>query len=310
VTNETASTPDAVKGEVRLRSWERVAHGLYAMKTGRLLADELRAWSLALPSSAAFTHLTAAEFRGWWLPATLPHPLFVSLPLDDQRRRPGLFACRHPKPGPYDVLGGLRIASAAEILLACARDLGVLDLVIMGDSALRLGHCTVADLELTAAKRRRGAPLLREVIPLLDARSESPWESVMRVLHQAASIPVVPQREISSASGAFVARGDLWLVGTRRIHEYDGAGHRDAEVHRRDLDRDRRLVRAGWQRMGFTSGDLLSHGPSIIADVDQLLGRTWDSRRLLAWTELIDSSLFGRTGRARALAHWQRASAS
>ena len=34
--------------------------------------------------------------------------------------------------------------------------------------------------------------------PLLDARSESAWESIMRVLHQAAEISVTPQQEIST----------------------------------------------------------------------------------------------------------------
>jgi hypothetical protein len=43
-------------------------------------------------------------------------------------------------------LGGLRVTSGAETLLAAARDLGLLDLVIMGDSALRLEHCTTAEL--------------------------------------------------------------------------------------------------------------------------------------------------------------------
>jgi hypothetical protein len=66
-----------------------------------------------------------------------------------------------------------------------------------------------------AAQRRRGTPMLRQVIGLLDKRSESPWESVMRVLHRAADIPVEPQREILDQWGRFVARGDLWIVGTK-----------------------------------------------------------------------------------------------
>jgi hypothetical protein len=46
------------------------------------------------------------------------------------------------------------------------------------------------------------------------------------VLHRAAGIEVEPQKEIFDQWGRFVARADLWLVGTRRIHEYDGDGHR------------------------------------------------------------------------------------
>ncbi len=297
--------PRALVGTVRRRGWEKLSRGLYAV-SDRTFAEELRAWTLVLPATAAFTHLTAAEFRGWWLPAAIPHPVFVATPVLDQRRRPGLFACRHPQPGPHDVLDGLRITTPAETILACARDLGVLDLVIMGDSALRLEDCTIADLLLMAGRRRRGAPLLRQVIPLLDARSESPWESVMRVLHRAAEIDVTPQRVVLDQRGRFVARGDLWLVGTKRIQEYDGAVHRLGEIHQEDLQRERRLTRAGWVRYGYTSGDLLNGGESIIADVDRLLGRQWDSRRLFAWNELVAGSLFGRQGRARAYRHWQR----
>jgi hypothetical protein len=99
-------------------------------------------------------------------------------------RRPGLLVCRHTQPFPMNLVNGLRVATAAETILAAARDLGVLDLVILGDSALRLRQCTLTDLEITARQRRRGAPLLRQVIPLLDAQSESAWESIMRVLHR------------------------------------------------------------------------------------------------------------------------------
>ena len=187
------------------------------------------------------------------------------------------------------------------------QDLGLLDLVILGDSALRCGHCTLHDLRATAAQRRRGAPRLRTVLPLLDARSESPWESVMRVLHLAAEINVEPQKKIYDRHGHFVARADLWLVGTRRIHEYDGGIHRDRLVHRSDLARDRRLVEIDWQRMGFTSTQILHEGASIIASADRLLGRRWDPRRLARWEALLEDSLFRPAGRARARRHWERA---
>ena len=292
-------------GRVRLQDWQRITRGGHAVRD-RNVVDELRAWSVALPPTAAFTHLTAAEYLGWWLPAQIDHPVFLACGLGDNPRRPGLFACRHPEPGPHRLVDGLRITTPGETLLACARDLGVLDLAIMADSALSLGHCTLTDLALAAGRRRRGAPLLRQVIPLLDRRSESAWESVMRVLHQAAEIPVVAQRKLYDDNGLFVARADLWVVGTRRIHEYDGAVHRLTEVHQSDLQRERRLTRAGWVRYGFTSSDLLDNGADIIADADRLLGRSWDSRRLSAWNDLVVNSLYGRPGRARARRAWGR----
>src|SRR5215211_1852069 len=86
-----------------------------------------------------------------------------------QERAPPLappqLVCRHTRPFPVNLVSGLRVTTAAETILAAARDLGVLDLVILGDSALRLRHCTLTDLEIAARQRRRSAPLLRQVNP-------------------------------------------------------------------------------------------------------------------------------------------------
>src|SRR5215207_11079236 len=222
------------RGTARSRRWRRVSRGLYVPRADSPTpAAELVAWRLILPPSAVFTCLTAAELRGWWLPATVEHPVFVAVPRSDPHpQRPGLLVTRHPRAIPAEEIDGLPVASAAQTLLATARYLSVLDLVILGDSALRLKTCTVEELIKAATQRRRGAPLLRTVIPLLDGRSESPWESVLRILHRTAGIDVEPQKEIYDDCGRFVARADLWLVGTRRIHEYDGEVHRDRAVHR------------------------------------------------------------------------------
>jgi hypothetical protein len=129
----------------------------------------------------------------------------------------------------------------------------------------------------------------------------------MRVLHVAAEIPVDPQFEIFDQWGRFVARGDLRIDGTQRIHEYDGEKHREPEVQDADLVRDRSLMADHWERHGFISRHLLRDGAAIIADADRLLERPWDPRRLHAWRQLISQSVLGREGRARAYQHWRRA---
>ena len=197
-----------------------------------------------------FTSLTSAELRGWWQPLSVPHPVFVSVPSDAPHpQRRGLYVTRHPRPVGSEMIDGIRAASAAETLLALARDLNLLDLIILGDSAVHLGDCTLEQLSSAAAQRRRGAPRLRVAIPLLDGRSESPWESVLRLLHISADVEVESQKKIYDEWGHFVARADLWVVGTRRVHEYDGEAHRGRDVHRSDLARERRLVEINWQRV-------------------------------------------------------------
>jgi hypothetical protein len=109
----------------------------------------------------------------------------------------------------FEIIDEIRVASAAETLLAVAKDLGVFDLVIIGDSALHQGACTIDQLSTAAAGRRCGAPQLRKVIPILGGRSESPWESILRLLHRAADVDVEPQKKIYDEWGRFVARADL-----------------------------------------------------------------------------------------------------
>ena len=106
--------------------------------------------------------------------------------------------------------------------------------------------------------------------------------------------------------GTLRGPGRLVVVGTRRIHEYDGEKHRELDVHRADLVRDRRLVEINMQRVGFTSPQLLYEGGSIIAGLDRLLGRTWDSRRLARWERLLGDSLLRPSGRAEVMRRWRR----
>ncbi len=294
---------EVVRGRRRGAGWTSVGYGLHVLSENQAmgevdLVDRLRAWRLALPEESVFTSLTAAALRGWWLPAE-PHPL-VQVAVGDRDSHPqrrGLQVLRLKDRPDRELVQGLPVATSAETVLAAASELTTLDLVPLADSALRSGACSLEELTAIAATRRRGAPRLRSVLGQLDLRSESAWESIMRVLHRAADILVEPQHEILDGVGRFVARADLWLVGTRRIHEYDGGGHLDAATHRHDLGRDRRLVEAGWQRHGYTAADVLHGGGPILASVDALLGRSWNPERLARWRLLVAESSYGRRNR-------------
>ncbi len=191
------------------------------------------------------------------------------------------------------------MATPDEVILACARDLSLLDLVVLGDSALHRGLVTRETLLASSSRRRWGAARMNRAVAWMDGRSESPWESLLRVFHRVCGVPVVPQHEVFDDDGRFVARGDLWLVGSRMLHEYDGAGHRDRRTHRDDLDRDRRLLATQWHRRGYTSVDLLHRPEGILRDADQTLGRRHRVDRLDPWLRMLEESLFHEAGRAR-----------
>lgn len=304
-------TPDPQDGPVRghLRSvhWTRVSHGVYKPASDLDgLREDLAAWTLVLPASGCFTGLTAAQLLGWWLPP-LPAdlPVFASMSKSENRpRRDGVRVSRHPVPPVRHDLEGLPVAAPVEVLLACARDLGLLDVVLLAEAAMHLGQCTTEELTTAARTRRYGAKRLRRALPFVDGRAESPWEVLLRVLHVVCDVPVEPQHVVHDVHGVFVARGDLWIRGTTTLHEYDGAVHRERRQHRKDLSRERRIGAAAWTRRGYTDVDLLYQAAGILRDADQSLGRPHNPLRVRPWYALLAESMFTDPGMARARHRW------
>jgi len=278
------------------RRWVPAARGLHH----RPEVTALHAWQQVLPASAAFSHLTAAGLHDWWLPPLPPElPVLVDqAELDPRTRLPGVRVTRTAGPVPVVDVDGLRVASAPQVLLACARDVGLLDLVVLLDSALRSG-CAADDVRAVCTPRRRGVVALRAALELADPRSESPWETVLRVMHVTLGAVVVPQHPVHDPSGSPVARGDLWLEGTTTLHEYDGAVHREVAQHTADLRRDRALTSAGWTRRGYVAADLRDRPVAVLRDIDETLGRDHDPTRIRPWLALLATSTFTPAGRAR-----------
>jgi len=286
-----------VQGERRRSpSWARVSHGLYVPVAGDPEAP-LHALASQLHKGAGFTHHTAARMRGWWLPP-LPDglPEFAAQNARNRPRRAELRIIRTTPDPEITRLRGLPIVSPVDVLLALARHLGLLDVIVVLDSALRCGDVTTAQLAVTLTARRHGVRRLRAAAGLADQRSESPYETLLRILHVACEIAVVPQHELT-VDGQLVARGDLRLVGHDTYHEYDGACHRDRDQHRHDLRRDRDLEEHGWMRRGYTDLEVLHRPVTILRDADRTLGRPHDPDRLGAWYALLRESCYTPAGR-------------
>lgn len=281
--------------------WTSLAHGVHVRaEVTDDLATSLLARQMVLPFWASFTGLTAARLRGWWLPP-LPAqlPLFVASGRSDRIDRPGLRVCRHDVLQTWEMVDNVRTSLPAETVLACSRELGLLDVVLIGDAALHSGQVTRDQLVEVSRLRRRGSPLLRRAIPLMDGRSESIYETLLRVLHLVCDVRVESQHAVIDPEGDVVARGDLWLTGTRMLHEYDGGDHLTRARQRRDLRRQRRLIVAGYERRGYTAPDVLHAAAGILRDADGSVGREHDPGRLQAWYTLLRDSLFTPSGRHR-----------
>ncbi len=259
--------------------------------------SSLHAWQLALPPEAAFTHLTGAGIHQIWLPPTSGLPVWISLPYGVTRpTRPGLRVVRrHISPAPI-IVNGLRCETAAQSVLIAARDLHELDLACLVEGARHLKLFSEDEEDRLFTEMFPGSPRLRRSFDWATGGSESIWELLLRVLHKACDVAVEAQHVVRDEHGVFVARGDLRLFGTRRLHEYDGAGHRDAAQHRQDLKRDRRLGAAGWERRGYTSHEVLHQAVTILRDADQALGRDHDPKRVRRWHDILRKSLFTQAG--------------
>ena len=80
---------------------------------------------------------------------------------------------------------------------------------------------------------------------------------VLRLLHVFAGIAVEPQHELRTETGEVIWSLDLLITGTRRAAEFDGGVHRAADVHLRDMRRDRLLARHGIERFAYGARDVI-----------------------------------------------------
>lgn len=138
------------------------------------------------------------------------------------------------------------------------------------------GRCTRADLETQLARRPRGrgCARARAVLPVADARSESPMESVLRWLIHEAGLPTPQlQMDVHSDGGLFVGRADFLWAERRVLVEFDGDHHRERNTFVEDLRRQNGLVEAGWTILRFSSADVLGRPDYVIATIRRALRR-------------------------------------
>lgn len=253
--------------------------------TAHDLAATCRAVALMLPDDAVFTHITSATLRGWWLPLLDDWPLIAcsdrEAPHHDRR---GVYVrrCGIP-PGHRAWTLGVPVASAEWTIVELAEHLALIDLVAVIDSALHLGHTTIDQIRATMRRGRRGVRVLRRALDLVDGRSESWWETMLRLVHVLSGIRVEPQQVIRNAAGVEIARVDLRVIDSFRVAEYDGSEHRVRVRHEKDLRRDKALARAGLERYGYIATEIIHAPEQILRDAEDALELLHVAGRVEAW---------------------------
>ena len=243
-TRAEALTDGITAGVLRGPRFRRLFTGVYvaadAVVDARVLA--LAALRLAPERTLAARH-TAAVLMG----GVVPHSAEVHLLLRQGRMRvPGVRA-RRGVVQRWARLRGVPMTTAEDTFVQLARDLDLVDLVVLGDSLVKADRTSPSALvEAAGLVRGKYAAKAQRAAGLVRAGVDSPMESRLRMLLVLAGLPepVVNHVEYDD-TGQWLRRFDLSYPEYRLAIEYDGRQHAENQrqwehdVDRRDgLDHD------------------------------------------------------------------------
>lgn len=260
-----ALTRDGTVRRVRRGAYEAVLPGeLDPVREHRVLIE---ATVRQTPTRAVLSHASAAVMHD--LPTWNDELRRVHFTRDQGGRgKIRRYVHLHTSPLPREdvcMIDGLEVTSLARTVMDLARTWSMQRAVAVGDVALARG-----DLDLpSVAARCYGWPGMaeaRRVMDFVDPRSESPGESVSRVvLHEAGVAPPEPQFVVLDPAGQFVARSDFGWEAMRTLGEYDGLvkygrllkpGQSAADVIVEEKRREDALRELGWQIVRWMWEDL------------------------------------------------------
>lgn len=250
-----------------------------------------RAFAQRMPPHHAFSHLTALRLFA------LPEPhrvrgdsrLHISAIAPKRApRRHGvrgyvLSAGRASTAGVLVLHEGLRVVSPVATWCQMASQLTVDELVVLGDALVRRQRplATLSGLEsaVAAFAGARGRVALVQALPMVRGGTDSAAETELRlaILRSALPEPEV-NTTIYDSNGLAIARGDLVFRQYKVVAEYDGEHHRlDRRHYVNDVDREERLVEAGWRIVHFNRSHRAERQTAALAALRRALcARGWN----------------------------------
>jgi len=248
------------------RACTRIYRNVYQRRGAELTAKEraVAAWLWSNKQAVVAGNSAAALLGAKWVDAAQPAELIT-----DRKRPPPLIVTRNETllAGETTMAAGVLVTSPARTAFDLGRRRGFETAVIRIDALARATGVTADHVHALIDLHRgaRGVRQLRQVLPLVDAKAESPPETRTRLLLVAAGLPR-PQTQIEVLGdwGRVLARIDMgwreWKVGV----EYDGPQHwTDPRIRANDIDRTAELHRRGWILIRV-SADLLRYRPDVV----------------------------------------------
>ena len=224
------------------REHRALFRGVYVSVQAPLSVRLLAEAALLLAEEGSYlSHHTAAQLWGGDVP---DHPdVHVTYPR--MRARCSGIAAHRPKSRQHVVRWkGLPLTSPAQTFLDLSHLLGLVDLVILGDSLVRMRRVTPDEL-MALAQTHRGphSRLARRAARLVRAGVDSPMETRLRLLIVLAGLPEpTVDHRILDDEGRLLYRFDLSYPEWRLVIEYDGRQHAEStEQWHDDIDRDEQL---------------------------------------------------------------------
>ena len=249
-------TPDGVTPwDLRSGRYRRLFHGVYVDAQVAVTPLLLFQGALLHAARSAESHHTAARIWGGIVPDDgLTH---VACP----GKRPQIRGIKaHARRAGRRVTSfkGVTLTTPAWTFLDLTDELGLVDLVVLGDSLVKAGRVTPKQLvDAAASFRGRSRRLARRAASLVRAEVDSPMESRLRMLMILAGLPEpVVNHKIRWPDGTVRFRFDLCYPGHRLIIEYDGRQHAEGKQWDTDVDRREWMDGEGWRLVVVRSKDL------------------------------------------------------
>lgn len=237
--------------------YRRIFHGVYVHRDVTLTESVCAAGAVLLCGDrAAISHQSAARIWG----GTVPDDGHIHVSVIGVRPAVRGIRAHRVKAGGQQCskVGGLHVTTPVQTFLDLGTELSLVDLVVLGDSFVKLGLVTPQQLiDAAASCRSVGRRLLRRAARMIRSEVDSPMESRLRTLIVLAGLPEPTiNHKIRWPNGSVRFRLDLSYPEHQLVIEYDGHQHTDDRQWDSDVDRREWMDRAKWRIVIVRSRDI------------------------------------------------------
>ena len=280
---DPAGVVGPTRGQAARRGWRRVGPKRYVPTQVDAGLPEQRVLEAAvhLPGSGAVTGWGALRMAGAAYfdgrPRGRTRPVLLALGHGDGRATPA--GCRlsyEPlEPDEVMVRHGVRVTKPVRALFDEMRQAAeVREAVVAMDMTAAAGLVSIGQLARyhRSRTRWRRSSIVGDALPYASERSRSPAETRLRLVYELdAKLPgPLVNRSVYDLRGRLICVADLFDDEVGMVVEYDGAEHRKAGRHARDVRREDLCRRAGLEYAKVTGPDMY--------DVDLVVDRLRSTR--------------------------------